>query len=216
MRYKYILLDWDGNIANTLPAWIKVGRRIIEYYGNKRHLTDTEIAQLLHKSIYENYADYGANHGEDAAKLLTSFAREELQTVQLIEGVIEVLHEIKNSKKYQLAIVSSAFREPIEIVQKAHTLDTMFDCMVANEDVTNLKPHKEPIEKAIKLLDGTLEEAIIIGDSSSDIGAGKNAGITTVIHYPKENQTFYSPKAIQQLQADHTIYEFKELMDIIS
>jgi hypothetical protein len=42
MRYQYILLDWDGNIAQTLDLWLDILRLVLHEEGYK--LSDEEIA----------------------------------------------------------------------------------------------------------------------------------------------------------------------------
>lgn len=41
------------------------------------------------------------------------------------------------------------------------------------------KPHPEPVEKALVLLNAQPEEAVMVGDNHHDILSGKNAGTKT-------------------------------------
>jgi pyrophosphatase PpaX len=54
------------------------------------------------------------------------------------------------------------------------------DYVVAFEDVVNVKPHPEPVYKALKFLGVGPENTVMAGDSDADILAGKNAGTSTV------------------------------------
>ena len=44
------------------------------------------------------------------------------------------------------------------------------------DDVEHVKPHPEPLQKALELLDAKPEEALMVGDNHHDIVGGQNAG----------------------------------------
>ena len=54
-----------------------------------------------------------------------------------------------------------------------------FDLWVCPEDVSNPKPHPEPVWAALKGLGVERDEAIFVGDSPHDIEAGNAAGVAT-------------------------------------
>lgn len=43
------------------------------------------------------------------------------------------------------------------------------------DDVEHVKPHPEPLQKALQLLDAKPEEALMVGDNHHDIVGGQNA-----------------------------------------
>lgn len=47
MGYKYILLDWDGNLARTLDIWLRACREVLARRGIQK--TDIEIAESFGK-----------------------------------------------------------------------------------------------------------------------------------------------------------------------
>ena len=55
-----------------------------------------------------------------------------------------------------------------------------FQCIIGFEDVTHAKPHKEPILKAMKILEATPQNSWMIGDTKFDTQSAKNAGISSV------------------------------------
>jgi len=59
-------------------------------------------------------------------------------------------------------------------------LTSLFDAVIAADDVTEEKPAVEPFEKAMQLLGATADETIMVGDNDTDILGGKNAGLKTV------------------------------------
>ena len=55
-----------------------------------------------------------------------------------------------------------------------------YDYIVAYHDVSNRKPHKEPTEKAIKLMGLNPKEVIAVGDDFKDIQSYNSAGCISV------------------------------------
>lgn len=205
-RYEYFLFDWDGCLAKTLEEWLAAYRiAFAEYNLNP---TDSEIAYYL--------GDWaiGSHFGiKDYAKfndIAVDIAKENLKTVELYDGAIELLTNLKKSKK--LALVSSGSREIIQNGLRNNNIDDIFDFIVTGEDVTNHKPHPEALERALNEIGGIKEKTIMIGDSNKDIGSATNFGIDSVLIYPDSHKLFYDLKALQDLNPTYTIKNFSELV----
>jgi pyrophosphatase PpaX len=55
----------------------------------------------------------------------------------------------------------------------------MMDVLVCADEVTNPKPHPEPVEKAVSLLRADPESTVYVGDSIHDMRSGRAAGVRT-------------------------------------
>jgi pyrophosphatase PpaX len=58
-------------------------------------------------------------------------------------------------------------------------LETMMDVLVCADEVENPKPHPEPVEKAVRLLDADPRATVYVGDSVHDMLAGRAARVRT-------------------------------------
>lgn len=58
-------------------------------------------------------------------------------------------------------------------------IEDEIEVMVCVDDVTNGKPHREPVDKALTLLGVEAREAIFVGDSVHDMQAGRAAEVRT-------------------------------------
>ena len=93
-------------------------------------------------------------------------------------GVQEYLLDWK-ANNIKLCIVTTAgYKEMNRAIDELEILKDI--PIVAREDVENLKPHPEPIIKALTKIGLKPDETIFVGDFVSDIEAGKNAGTYTV------------------------------------
>ena len=62
-------------------------------------------------------------------------------------------------------------------LKKKLRLDCMFTCFCANNKCANRKPNPGMIKKSELEFNLDLSKSVMIGDKTSDIEAGKNAGI---------------------------------------
>jgi pyrophosphatase PpaX len=53
------------------------------------------------------------------------------------------------------------------------------DVLVCADEVTNAKPHPEPVAKAVELLGADPATTLFVGDSIHDLNSGRAAGVRT-------------------------------------
>ena len=209
--YQYLLLDWDGNLAQTLGLWLDVFRLVLADRGLTP--TDEAIAQSFGKTE-QFFAQLGVSDPATLYETADRIGKAALPEVELYPEALEVLNEFKARGK-QTALITSSNRANIEPLLEKYDLHALFDVVVAREDTAEQKPHPEPLEKALALLGGTKEQAVMIGDSDKDLGAANNAGIDSILFYPKEHAKFYSLKTLQSYNPTHVVGNFKEILDIV-
>jgi pyrophosphatase PpaX len=208
-KYNFILFDWDGNLAQTLDIWLECLKIPLEKRGY--HLTDEEIG-----------ADYTAfklrMKDQDDAEVVDAIIAEAKElalhrepNVELYPDALEVLEYLHDERR-KLALVTMSEHAKIDLLLKKFNLTDLFDAVVCGDDVSNQKPQAEPLEKALDLLRGNLQQAIMVGDSSNDIKAAHNAGIDSALFYPAKHTTFYNLDTLKELQPTMVIEDFKELM----
>lgn len=209
-KYKYILFDWDGCLAQTLGVWMGAYKIIYAQYGI--HPTELEIAH--HFGDWESPKYFGITDVEGCVKKLDKIAGNELKKVALYEGAKELLHKLHAEKR--LALLSSSPGEIIREAVKYNKLKDYFDVVLTGEDVTNHKPHPEMIEKGLNLLGGTKEEAIMIGDSRKDLEAANNAHVDSLLFYPESHSIYYKFKELKAYKPTYIVSSLKEILKVVN
>lgn len=210
-KYKYILLDWDGNLAKTLDVWLEAFREVLESQGV--HKSDNEIAMSFGQ--FPKYAeDWGLIDGEQAMQDADAIAKRRLPEVDLYPDALEVLQQLHQSD-HKLALISTSNRENITDLLTSHAIDGYFDAIVSGDETTHHKPHPEPLEIGLELLGGSKEMAVMIGDSDKDLGAAQNAGIDSILFYPKEHEKFYDLEELKLHKPTHIVEDFKEILTLV-
>ncbi|HYG83247.1 MAG TPA: HAD family hydrolase [Verrucomicrobiae bacterium] len=212
-HYNYILLDWDGNLAQTLNVWLDALDIVLQ----KRGFTFTR-EQLMKATggvsvFLATHTSLPETEGEGVLLEAIEIVKEHLPQVELYPDAFEVLHDLQKAGKH-LALVTSSTRAIVLPVLQRFGLDILFEAIVCFDDVTQPKPHPEPLQKALKLMGGTEAEAIMIGDTSSDIKAAENAGVDSVLFYPLEHQQLYSLEALLAHKPTYVVSDFREVTKI--
>ncbi|WP_056933643.1 HAD family hydrolase [Thermococcus barophilus] len=122
--------------------------------------------------------------------------------VKIFPDVPQALSELR-TMELKLAAVSNASQECTEFVLDLFGLRKHFD-VVYGKDYSNLdgaKPSPYLIEKALKALSASPNEALVVGDSRLDILAGKRARVKTVnvIRFERVEGADYYVKSLWEL-----------------
>jgi pyrophosphatase PpaX len=98
--------------------------------------------------------------------------------VTVYPGVLEAVREIK-SAGIQTGLVTSKNRHGALRGLRLVGLEALMDVMVCADEVSNPKPHPEPVEKAVTLLGASPASTLYVGDSVHDMHSGRAAGVLT-------------------------------------
>lgn len=179
MNKTLILFDFDGTLADTLPASFAAFRAVFKKYDGQNVTNDQLVSmfgptedeiisknfanqELVQEAINEYYDRYGKGHS----------------VMNEIHSILELLILLKENNK-QIAIITGKSRKAFDISSEALKLSTYFDFVVTGDDVEKPKPDPEGIYKAMDFFGSKPEEVVFLGDSNADIIAGKSAGVRT-------------------------------------
>jgi pyrophosphatase PpaX len=98
--------------------------------------------------------------------------------VTVYPGVLDAVREIK-AVGIQTGLVTSKNRPGALRGLKLVGLEALMDVLVCADEVTNPKPHPEPVEKAVALLGADPASTVYVGDSIHDMHSGRAAGVKT-------------------------------------
>jgi pyrophosphatase PpaX len=212
-KYRAVLFDFDGTLTPSLPLWVKAFHIAVANTGAA--FTDEEVIQRF---FYRNWAEVAA---ELRFASLEKFRNEihrglriAFHDAQLFPEVLSILECCKR-QGLQTALVTSAPRVVIDDVMPRLELHELFDHIVCADDVKNFKPHPEPVLMTLAALKRAPSEAIMIGDSTVDILAGKAAGTTTALFMTEDHNSFHKADALRATEPDHIFTHHRELHGII-
>lgn len=181
VKYKTILFDFDGTLADTLPICFYSFQKVFKKYDG-RELSKEDVLEMFGPSeigiIKQNLSNQ--HHISQAIEDYYEFYNlGHSKFVKQNEKVLNMLNDLKKTK-VNLGVVTGKARRSYEISMKHLFATDPFEVSITGDDVIKPKPDPEGILKAVKLLNSTISETLFIGDSHADIKAGIEAGVTTI------------------------------------
>lgn len=177
---KLIMFDLDGtlvdssvDLTNALNYAIEPCAREKLTVARTKELVGEGITKLienligvarqdLHALVLDRFMSYYSDHLVDFTVPYT--------------GVAETLKDLSSFKK---AVISNK-REALSIaVLRELGLLHYFDLVLGSDSVNEKKPSPKPLLKVMEMLSCRPTDAVMVGDSSVDIEAGRAAGIST-------------------------------------
>ena len=206
---KYIIFDFDGTIGDSQSLIVKT----LQDTMRTRHLevkSDEECAKTIGLRLDEAFVslfDMSDEEGMECAATYREIFLENKQTmiVKPFPHVIETLRELHH-RGFVLGMASSRNHCSLDGYVKQMQLEDIFSSIVAGDDVEHVKPAPDMVWRALKKMNGEIEEALVVGDMTFDVDMAHNAGC-------KACAVTYGNGTREQLaSADWIIDDFAELL----
>jgi phosphoglycolate phosphatase len=202
-----IIFDLDGTLVNTLEdltaslnfALTKLGRTPVPLDRVRQYVGDG-LTLLMSRALGDRQELL-----DDARGIFTvHYSRNLAVRSRLYPGVRETLEHFRS---IPLAVVTNKTRELSAPLLETLGIRPFFRMLIGADDGLPLKPAPDAIEKILRDLSVPRERAAVVGDGTTDIRAGKAAGVTTcAVTYG-----FRSEEQLREAGPDHVIRELPEL-----
>ncbi|WP_054704432.1 pyrophosphatase PpaX [Bacillus sp. JCM 19041] len=210
MSINTVLFDLDGTLIDTNELIVQSFLHTLEpdYPGTYKRET---VLPFIGPSLYETFSSINASKTDEYIKTYRDFNHlNHDMLVAEYQGVKEGVKQL-HDRGIKLAIVTTKLSETAKMGLTLTGLDRYFDVVVGFDHVTHEKPHPEPLFKALKQLGSVPEQAIMVGDNSHDIEAGRNAGTKTAA----VGWAFKGESYIRSLHPDYVLRSMDDLLSIV-
>jgi HAD superfamily hydrolase (TIGR01549 family) len=207
--YSTILFDFDGTLTSSLDAWLIGFQKAFSAFGQS--ISDEIIIErCFHRAFEEIVREFGLPCAIQFSEMLYAGLAEAYQQVELFNGVKEILQECRDGG-IKLAVVTSAPGEQVEAVMRNLEIESFFSSVVSKDQITNFKPHPEPVLLALKNLGSDAHNTLFVGDSTADMLAGRAAGTKTALFFPDIHKPFYDYQQLLDTKPDFVFKHYQEL-----
>ena len=197
---KTILFDLDGTLVDSAPDLWRAMNHVLALRGypllaleQVRHLVGDGARVLLARGFWGEQAEPPKQDGvfEEAVVEFLSYYQEHLTDFSRpYPGVLPTLQALKD-QGLSMAVVTNkpemlARRMVAQLGLDAFFVGPVSDsspgllCVVGGDTLASRKPSAEPLLYALSQQQGSVDQAIMVGDSATDVHAARAAGCPVV------------------------------------
>ena len=211
MSIRAILLDHDGTLVDSYDGIAKCMRLMCRDLGVPE-MSDAEILASIGPTLEERFTQlWGEDRANEAVRIYRSHYKvHNVAGTHIIPGVKKTLETLAQ-RGIQMACVSNKAwffcKEQLEHVGLLPYIRAVF----GHRQGYAPKPAPEMLFAAIKSLEAKPEEVVMVGDTTTDLLAARNASIPAWIIKGKYSQH----DNIMKLNPDRYLEKLEDILDLI-
>ncbi len=177
-----VLFDLDGTVADSIELILNSARHAFVGFDGTAP-TDEQWRAGIGRPLITVLREWANGDEDEAQRLLARYREFQMEhhdrLLRPYPGMLEALHDLKASG-FSLGIVTSKSDWLAQRAVDYLGMTSLFDVLIGCDSCVNHKPHPEPVERALALLNAAAESSIYVGDSPHDIESGNAAGTATI------------------------------------
>jgi HAD superfamily hydrolase (TIGR01662 family) len=189
LKVDAVIFDLDGTLIDSIDIYFAIVENALE----KLQLPAVSRNQILAAAESENFnwelvlpqevLKRKQTVIDEAWAVINEIApRMFADNVEIIRGAERIVKYIA-SNGIKIGLVTSTQRRYLKIKMQPLRdagVDQLFDVIITSDDVEKRKPAPDPLIACAKRLDLQPENCVYVGDTATDIKAGKAAGMRTI------------------------------------
>ncbi len=190
-----IFFDMDGVLIDSLDSWWNALNQALKAFNHKEISKNEFIKKYWGHDLRDNLRKMKLN--PNIGNFCNLVYSEHLDRVNIYNDTKDTLLKLN---KYIKAIITNTPKDCTKQILKKFDIETYFSLVITSDEVQKAKPDPEIIYAACERLHTSPENVLLIGDTESDVQAGKAAGCTVV--------------GIK-IESDYTIERLSELIELV-
>ncbi|NMM54698.1 pyrophosphatase PpaX [Paenibacillus aquistagni] len=206
-----VLFDLDGTIMDTneliIETFQHVLRDIVPQPFTREHIIPTMGMTLEEQlrgfskredieDLVQAYRDYNWKRHDD---LISPFPHVQEVIQRLVEANIQV------------GIVTTKIRLTTERALRMFDLFDKMGAVITFDDITNAKPHPEPVLRAVEMLGADPQATLMVGDSPADIQSANAAGVISCgVAWSLKGEAL-----LKDYGAKHVLHDMRDLYALV-
>lgn len=206
-----VLFDLDGTIVDTNELIINSFLHALKH-NDLAALSREQIIPHMGTTLQQQMRVFSGL--EDVSGLEKSYRAYNYEhhdsLIRSFPHVNETMEELRR-RGIKMGIVTTKIRPTTLKALEMFDLLQYMDTIVTVNDVTNPKPHPEPVLTAVHNLRADPNKTLMVGDSVVDIQSAKAAGVCSVA----VSWSLKGEETLRKYEPDHIIHDMMDLYDIV-
>ncbi len=166
-----ILFDMDGVLIDSLDSWWMALNSAMKMNNHVGITRDEFIQRFWGHDLRDNLENRGLSL--EILYFCNAIYENYVGSVKIYPDTYETLEQLTQYKK---AIITNTPKDCTKHILKQFALQQYFLTIVTSDDVAKGKPNPEIVFKACEQLKVDPKKTILVGDTQSDVQAGRQAG----------------------------------------
>lgn len=210
MKKKYIIFDFDGTLADTIPVMLTIIEELARQVGYEKKITEADLEWVRDHELKEIPHKFGIPLIKVPYLLLKGrdLLNKQMFSVPPCRGILETLQSLKK-KGFILAVLSSNRRDSIQEFIVKHNLASYFD-FVHSE--LNIFGKDKALLSLLRQHEMPISESIYVGDETRDIEACKKIKLDCI----SAGWGLNSPDALKKYGAQWVVIKPQEIIKLLN
>lgn len=170
-----ILFDMDGVLVDSLDSWLYSLNAALKAFNHSEISRDEFIEKYWGHDLYDNLERMGLDY--EIGRFCNNIYGEHVNAIKIYYDTKDTLKKLEDYKK---GIITNTPKDCAIQILKKFDIDHFFDIVITSDDVNKAKPNPEIVLKACEALGVEPENVVLVGDTDSDVKAGKAANCIVV------------------------------------
>ncbi|MDX2275932.1 MAG: phosphoglycolate phosphatase [Hyphomonadaceae bacterium] len=209
-----IVFDLDGTLVDTAPDLCRALNETLDLEGlprvqlaSVRRMVGRGARVLISSAAGLSGVQFSAERLDQLVNAFIDIYRQDIARESTpFPGCVEALDALAREGA-KLAVCTNKRTDLSVALLDALKLTERFSSIVGADAVAQKKPHPEHLQAAVTRAGGLVRRAVMVGDTSSDVGAAKGAGVPVAIV-----RFGYLDDDAERLGADAIIDRYSDLL----
>ncbi|PNX53343.1 MAG: hypothetical protein BV458_04955 [Thermoplasmata archaeon M9B2D] len=170
-----ILFDMDGVLVDSLDSWWKALNSALKRFKHKEITREEFITTYWGHDLKDNLKRLQLN--PEVASFCNVTYGNHIDYIRIYPDTKETLEQLSS---YTKAIITNTPTDCARQILKKFSIEKYFQEIITSDDVTKAKPDPEIVFNACARLSVDAKKVILVGDTESDVKAGRAAGCTVI------------------------------------
>ncbi len=220
LKVEAVIFDLDGTLIDSIDIYFSIVEKTLE----RLNLPAVSRSRILAAAESEDFKwelvlpqDVLTSKEkiiDEAWAVINEIAPQMFaDNLDIIKGAGDIVEDL-SSNGLKIGLVTSTQRKYLETKMqplKIGGVDTLFEAIITSDDVEKRKPAPDPLLACAQQLDMKPENCVYIGDTTTDIKAGKAAGMRTI----GVLTGFDEYEALEKEKPDAIIKDVQNLLKVI-
>ena len=215
---KLFIFDLDGTLVDTAPDF-KNSINYMLHELNESEVSLEEIRnwvgygarELIRRTVVDKNIPHDEQKIEEMLKIFLLHYTHNIDDDSVLFNNVRNVLEFLKDNGIKLAVCTNKMERLSNILLEKLNVLHMFDYLVGGDSLRKSKPDPFPLLNICEKLNTEISDSIMIGDSVTDLNAGKGAGMPVVLvsYGYTDNKDIYN-------EADLVINDFSQLKELVN